>query len=940
MERITTCSLQDDFIENLTDFIEKEFLKSGKDLSRLAFVFGGKRPALFLKRNLARKIKTGFIPPRIFSMDEFIEYIVSLKHPVLKIAELDACFAVYNLAKKISPDILKDRRSFPKFLPWAREIVRFIEQFDLEDIPNTCLADVQLSAQIGYDVPANINTLLENMIILREQFHARLQKNSQYSRGSMYLKAANIIGQFKCREFDQFIFCNLFYLHKTERSIIGNLYNKGKAHLFFQGDAENWSVLSNLAQDFSISIKPQEKKGANYEVNLYAGFDKHSQAAMVRELLKKIEHPEKTVIVLPDSNAVVPLLSEITSLNNAFNVSLGYPISRSALFLLWEALSRAQATKKNDEYYVKDYLRLLTHPFIKSLRLLAEPAPTRVLVHKIEEILLGIVENPLGGSLFIRLEDIEKQPEFIACCGDALGGMKVKFDNEQLTLAVKKLHTLLFRQWENISDYYSFCLKLEGFLDVLVDKSTMANYPLNLRVLERILMIKEELANAVFNKIEFSQQEIFKVFKDKLQNEVMSFVGSPLKGLQILGLFETRSLSFENVIVMDANESVLPKLRIYEPLIPREVMLRLGLNRLEKEEEVQRYHFMRLVSSAKNVFLVYEENERKQRSRFIEEIIWQRQKDKGSLDAVKIRRGGFKVKVLSRRARVKKTQDIIERLKDFTFSASSVDTYMHCPLRFYYQYVLRLKEKEDILEDPEGLDVGNFVHKFLEEIYADLAGREFAINKNFRSNFFKLLDKRFKEQFLRRMKSDAFLLKKIFEFRLENFLNNEEKREVKQIVSLEREFNSTIKFSKDTIKFIARVDRIDRLQDGRLLIIDYKTGGFSPRPKSLDKLNAMELKRESIKNAVVSFQLPLYYYIVQAVYPDDSLACALYFLRDGMLDYYPPQSKMQEMPQIITKCLEALEFMLEEIVDPKSEFIADEEDSSYCQTCPFFYLCR
>jgi len=56
--------------------------------------------------------------------------------------------------------------------------------------------------------------------------------------------------------------------------------------------------------------------------------------------------------------------------------------------------------------------------------------------------------------------------------------------------------------------------------------------------------------------------------------------------MQILGLFETRSLNFENVIIIDVNEGILPSLNIYEPLIPREVMINLDISRIEKEEEI------------------------------------------------------------------------------------------------------------------------------------------------------------------------------------------------------------------------------------------------------------------------------------------------------------------------------------------------------------------
>ena len=43
-------------------------------IDRLAIVFGGKRPSLFVKRALSVKFKGSFIPPRFFSIDEFIAY--------------------------------------------------------------------------------------------------------------------------------------------------------------------------------------------------------------------------------------------------------------------------------------------------------------------------------------------------------------------------------------------------------------------------------------------------------------------------------------------------------------------------------------------------------------------------------------------------------------------------------------------------------------------------------------------------------------------------------------------------------------------------------------------------------------------------------------------------------------------------------------------------
>ena len=145
--------------------------------------------------------------------------------------------------------------------------------------------------------------------------------------------------------------------------------------------------------------------------------------------------------------------------------------------------------------------------------------------------------------------------------------------------------------------------------------------------------IVDEIRQAVFSEEPFPVEDLFKIFSEKIEREIVAFSGSPLKGLQILGLFETRALNFKHVIVMDVNEGVLPHVNLYEPLIPREVMISLNLDRLEQEEEIQRYQFMRLISSAKTVHLVYQESRDKERSRFVEELIWDAEKKCGQRNA-------------------------------------------------------------------------------------------------------------------------------------------------------------------------------------------------------------------------------------------------------------------------------------------------------------------
>ncbi|MBI5873085.1 MAG: PD-(D/E)XK nuclease family protein [Candidatus Omnitrophica bacterium] len=941
MNNVTTYSLADDFIKELSSFIEDNFIKYGKDLSKLAVVFGGVRPRLFLQKELSLRIKKPFFPPAFFSIDEFVETLVSKSGPYALISDLEACFTIYRLAQKQAPDVLEGRRSFAQFLPWAREILAFIEQLDLEAVEAKPLEDIQHHAAIGYDVPESINKLLTRIVALRVAFHKVLIEKKSYTRGFMYLLAAGRIAKESLGEFENILFCNFFYLHKTEEAIVGSLYERKKALLFFQGDEREWSVLARTSKSLGCQIRPKINKEPDREISIHAGFDLHSQVCYVREILKGIKDPGKTVIVLPDPESIIPLLSESAAcMGGPFNVSMGYPVKRSSMYSLFESLFVAQETKKGEAYYAKDYLRLLSHPLIKNISFTKDASVTRILVHKIEEVLSGTDSSSLGGSLFVRLDDIYKEELLYEAALDTMKRMDVEVTASDLKAVLRSLHELLFTNWEAIGDIEDFSLCLEEFLDVLLDKSFLDKYPLNLKVAEKIYKIAEEFKNASFKKEIFKKEDIFKVFKDKLETEMVSFCGSPLAGLQVLGLFETRSLSFENVIVLDANESVLPKLKIHEPLIPRDVALSLGLNRLEKEEEIQRYQFSRLLSSARSVHLFYQENENKEKSRFIEELMWKKQKAMGSLEAFTVPAAGFTVKVAPKEIEIHKRPHMISFLQEYRYSASSINTYLHCPLRFYYQYVLALEENES-LDEPEASDVGTFIHNILEEGFKKFTGKRPSVDVKFREYFLEMFESRFDKEFRRKTKSDAFLIKEVMDLRLSRFLDHESKQDIKRLECVEKVYEDKILLDGRAFKFKAKIDRIDTLPDDSLLIIDYKTGSSDIMPASAGRVEAVGFSREALKNTVKSFQLPVYYCLVKQEHKGEKINACLYNIRDlGKNLFFRNEEGIDQREEIMVVYLKALGHLCAQILDPKVHFKADQEDSRYCANCPFFYLCR
>lgn len=937
-EKTITYGFGENFIEKSAQFLCDNFLKDARDLSHIACVFGGKRPGMFLRRKLSEIIKKSYIPPRIFSMDEFIDYVVSGNEPLARMSDLDANYIIYSLAKKHMQKILKTRQSFSEFLPWAKEIISFIEQIDLENIEERSILAVEKSADIGYEVPASINELLRSVTKLRQLYHKALKEKGASSRGMRYLAASLAVERLEFPEFDKILFCNFFYLHKTEGKIIKNICDKGKGITIFQGSSKEWSVLKNNSERLAVPIDA-EIKDSTANISLYQGFDTHSQCCLVRNILdKQVKNKKDCLIVVPRPGLIIPLLSESSSSLDEFNVSMGYPFQLSSIYVLFDLISRAQESKNEDKYYTNDYLGLLRHPLVKNLKIGSESAITRVMVHKLEELLQGSEETSIGGSLFLGLGEIEAEDKIYLRSSQTLENMQIKASPDECRDILLQLHELLFKGWEKIENFADLAKVLEKFLDVFIQKGSILNFPFNSKIIGKLYAIIEEFKGLHFSKDKLSSSEVWEIFKQKLQSEKVAFVGSPLRGTQILGLFESRSLNFENVIVMDLNEAVLPKLKIHEPLIPREVMLSLGLNRLEKEEEIQRYQFMRLIAAAKEVYLVYEENQINEKSRFIEELLWRKQKQSKKMQVLDTQRAAFQIKAESKSISIKKTPQILEFLKESTYSASRLNTYLNCPLQFYYQYVLGLKEKEDILTDPQARHIGTFIHELLHETFSVFISKRPVINSGFQKLFFKRMEKKFSETLARRMRSDSFLLKRIIENRLKKFLDNEAKRKVEKIISLEEQRFDTIEIEGKNLNFKYTIDRIDELEGGDILVIDYKTGGTNIAPKKFSALEETDFTRESIKENIKSFQLPLYYHFTSNIFFQKNIKAQLYNIRSLELKDFIREADYARKDKIVKICLEALKAIVCELFDPGKDFHPDKEERK-CSFCPFISLC-
>jgi len=937
MAECITIGLHEDLIQKLAELLLKGS-KGSPDLSRSLCVFSNRRAALFLIRELSRQLGSSYFPPKMMIDDELAEEVVRSHQVYSGLPAHESQYLIYRLAKKHVPSLVKKRPAFADFMSWAREISSFIEQLDLEAVDDKALSQLKTHAGMGLDVPESINRLLAGIGTIRKELHSDMEKRGRLSRGYIYLKASELFEEKDIEAYDNIYLCNFFYMQKTEKQIFKKMLKTGKAHLLFQGDQDDWPTLKENAKDFNIKIASNVGTGRdpslhNQNIRLYEASDSHAEAGIVKELMKNegLSGPG-TVVVLPKDDMLLPVVAQASPYMEGFNISLRYPLSRSSIYELLLSVFKAQnSRKKNGQYYSKDYLEVLMHPIAKNWEEEIKSRDCRILVHGIEEALKGRSVSDVSGRLFVGLDEIENDA--------ALGGEGPK-------AALKQLHDVMFRNWETVSDFSGLAGSAESFLDGAVKLGLLKSHPMNYAVAERLYDICDEMKNSSFSSEEFSKDEMFRIFDEVMSRENTDFMGTPLKGVQVLGLFQTHSISFDNVIVVDANEGALPNLRSSEPLIPAEAMSLVGLKRHERSEEIEKYQFRRLLSSAKTAHIIYRNDDRSERSRFVEELLLEQERasalQRFSASAPSIVTAAFNINPIPSKTPVKKTKQQADFLKQFEYSPTAVNAYLTCPAQFYYGYVLRLREQDDMLEELEGRDIGTFVHELLEDAYTPFKGQSPVIDDKFGEVLMASLERKFSHDLSKRIRSGSFMLRETLRAAIDRFLRCERGRDIEKVLELEKRYKT--KISAGGIEFVMKgtVDRIDLMRSGEIMVLDYKTGSSDIKPSTkIEAVAGAAGDRATIKKKIKSLQLPIYICLVSEKYGFDSLNPALYSIKDSELNsLWDAKHDASQRKELFEGYMSALRSLLLEIIDPSKDFEPDDSDVRICANCPYAGMCR
>ncbi|MDR2665876.1 MAG: PD-(D/E)XK nuclease family protein [Endomicrobium sp.] len=925
-----------DIHENIIDFTTDYILKSNKNT---ALISGGKRPFLFIRKKLALKRKKSFFPPKFFTNDEFIEGVVFDNSKLVRISDIESAFIIFEIVKEEAPLLLKSTISFASFIDWSFEILSFIEQMDMEDVCEEKLKAIKTNAEIGYDVPESINDLLKNIFKIRKSFHETLDDASKTTKGYSFLKAALMDEELLSGDFDEIILMAPFYLHKTEIEIFRKIHKVGKLVVFTQGNPRDYEVLMRIYSAFGETLPDVKSVKNSYKLNVYSAFDDQSQGSLLKNLTKDYskEKMDKTVIIVTDSKMLQSVISEISVVTDYYNVSMGYPAEKTAVFSLLNAVIEAQFSRKEQYYYSKDIMKVLTNPLLKNMRFFGQSSISRIVAHKIEELLDRNSKSRLSGRMFISFEEIINEEQLLNEMSLTMTHAWEYVAPKRVVGILKKIFYVFFISWENIYTFSDLSGILFNFLKKIHFLSTVNSYPLNIGAMELLLCLLKELKFGRVSDAKFHNKEVLDVFKKLLKNKRIALLGSPLKGMQILGLLESRNLFFENVFVVGMTDSAMPAMKKEYSLIPKDIMFILGIEVAKREFEIQKYHFNRLIAGTKNLNLIYPDNEKDERSRFIESIIWDKQLESEDINAVKINRfvlPKFSIKQHEKRKYVK-TEEIKEYLKNIPYTYSKIDAYLNCKLKFYFMYVLLLDDSMKVGCELSSSDIGNFVHSFLKDALYENLSFEKLQSLEFEKEYLKKLENSFDNSSHFKFREDAFMIREILMHKMKNVLCYERKRSYKTIYRCEKKYVSNIETDSGVVYNLnCRIDRIDT--DGKnYMIFDYKTGAVADPiiSKKYFDLLSNRFNRQNMKKAVKSLQLPLYKYIFEKETGFTVSECANYGIKKTEIVEFPNKKEMYD------RCIDIVKEILDDINTCES-FEFDNEDKVNCGTCKYFYICR
>lgn len=953
-------------METFLNIVAKDlYAKIGNDLSKVAIVFPNKRASLFFNEFLADQSENPIWSPAYLSISELFQQL-----SVLKLA--DSVTLVCELYKVFIEET-KSSETLDEFYFWGELLISDFDDADKNMVDTEKLfSNLQELKNImsGYDYldqeqEEAIQAFFQNFSIerrtqLKEKFISLWDKlGNVYNQFTYSLRTAGIayegllyrdvIQSVKSESFkyDKYVFVGFNVLNKVESSLFETLQADNKAMFYWDFDVyytqttgfkhEAGEFINRNIQRFQSELKGQYFDNLRKPKNIkfISSPTENAQARFLPEWISEVysNNERENAVVLCNETLLLPVLHSIPKHVNNLNVTMGFPLSQTPVYSFIDALIDLQIIgyKHKEGCFIYDaVLAVLKHPY------------TRMLSANAKDLERSILETNKFYPLPSELRKDEILDIIFSPCSNLFS--LCQYLKELISVAAS-----LYREKDGSSD---------DVFNQLYRESLFKSYT---------------SINRISNLIENGKLDVRVDTFRKLINKILSYLnipfhGEPAIGMQIMGVLETRNLDFKNLIIMSLNEGQLPKSGGDASFIPYNLRKAFGMTIIEHKNAVYAYYFYRLIQRAENVTLLYNSSSdslnKGEWSRFMLQLLleWPNEIKKEYIES------GQSPQTIES-ITINKSPNLLLELEykfdtlynnSALLSPSALNTYLDCPLKFYYKYVAGLNKPNKVSSEIDAAQFGSIFHLSAQKTYEYLTSRDDLITKDVLESLMKndvklqsFVDFAFNNILFKsnddlqpEYNGQQLINSKVIVSYLKQLLRNDIQYAPFQMIAMEKfiseDFPIIINGKKLNLRFGGIIDRIDRKED-TLRIVDYKTGGTPETPANLEALFTPSKKRPSH-----IFQTFLYASI-QCKKESLKVAPSLLYIHHASSETYSPIIEMGEPRKAKIavsdfsiyeeKFRDRLSLLIKEIFNPEIPF-TQTKDIDFCEYCDFKTLCK
>ena len=965
--------------------------KYGTDLSRIAVVFPNKRAALFLNEHLARIAGQPVWSPAYITISDLFRQHTDLKtaDPIKLICDIHKSFTKCTGIDETLDHfygwgqlLLADFDDIDKNMADADSIFCNLKDIhELDDISYLDNEQKEMLARFFANFSDDIDSELKKRFLslwshfgdIYHDYNRRLTEQGIGYEGAIYRKVVS--EQTLHLKYDKYLFVGFNLLQKVERVLFSRLMKEGKAKFYWDFDeyympspshhlttspsqhlsggalvssAPRTSAPTNLttspSQHLNLSDFPNELD--NTDRDIYANMRRpkrirfisspteNAQARFASNWLLENERYKagrKTAIVMCDESILLPLMHSLPPEADKVNITSGFPLAMTPvaslvmlLFDLYTLGLRKKGTAFNPHYLKK----LMAHPYARHLKGVHLSQVHQEEVHQpnspSQHLNISTPQHLNTSTILHHIATLIKQV-----------GIATKQEGDALTQeSVFRMFTILNR-----------LATLADSGDLLVDNTTLR-----------------------------------RLVSQLVSSSSIPFHGEPVVGVQIMGVLETRNIDFDHLLLLSCNEGNMPKGINDSSFIPYTIRKAHHLTTIDNKVALYSYYFHRLLQRARDITIAYnnstDNGHTGEMSRFMLQLLVE---------------SGQKINHYCLTAKnhptplmpkpIQKDETTLSKLQQMSrLSPSALNTYIRCPLAFYYQYIAHIQEPHP---DPETIDnrmFGNIFHRAAYLIYKDITDRSPLIEKTHiqaylsnRTLLANVVDRAFQAEQCTANNGLQIINREVIIQYITKLLKIDQQLCPFSILAMEEEakvytqlsftippshhlttspsHHLTTSPSHHHLTIGGIIDRLDILTDKqtgkrRIRVVDYKTGNKPSSPiKNIDEI--FDPNNIRSKHSNYYLQAILYSLIVSrskrwnpANHP---VSPALLFIKQAPANHYDPTLHIDKHPisdvtvyeeEFLTK----LKHTLADIYSPDTPF-TPTDDRKKCELCPYRMLC-